>query len=84
MSQVGRVRENVYALILLQLDGFHSATIALNNTVFINNFKIVVSFPKIIIIIIIIIIIESIRCFLGSTFRSSMGSYSGRPLSLYT
>ena len=27
MSQVGRVRENVCVLILLQLDGFHSAYI---------------------------------------------------------
>ena len=78
MSQVGRVREHVCALILPQLDGFHSATIALNNTVFINKFKIVVSFPK----IIIIIIIESSRRFLGSTFRWITGSYSGRPLSL--
>jgi hypothetical protein len=40
MSQVGRVREHVCALILLQLDGFHSADIALQNTVFINQFKI--------------------------------------------
>jgi len=44
MSQVWRLREYVCVLILPQLNGFHPATTALNNTVFINKFKIYLSF----------------------------------------
>jgi hypothetical protein len=85
MSKVGRVCEDVCALILLQLDVFHSVTIALKNTVFINQCKIVVSFPKIIIVIVItvvVVVVESSPCFLGSAFSLIKGPYSGRPLSV--
>jgi hypothetical protein len=63
---------------------FHSVTIALKNTVFVNQCKIAVSFPKIIIIVIVItvVVVESSPCFLGSAFSLITGPYSGRPLSV--
>ena len=56
------------------------AFITLKNTVYINQLKVVVSFPKIIIII--IIVVEISPCFLISTLHLIRGSYSGSPLSV--
>ena len=55
------------------------AFITLKNTVYINQLKVVVSFPK---IIIIIIVVEISPCFLISTLHLITGSYSGSPLSV--
>ena len=55
------------------------AFITLKNTVYINQLKVVVSFPK---IIIIIIVVEISPCFRISTLHLITGSYSGSPLSV--